>query len=303
MSDFLTHLAALSLGGALAGLALMAVARFTRTRYAARWRCLAWLLLCLRLIIPIQLLPQQSMEQAPIQLTAPAMERPILPQTSPQPSQSQGQSGQGNTPSSSQPFQPPATFEEPTPSPDSDSPLAAVSFSHVLLLVWLLGLIAVLGWSILSHLRFLRYLRRWAAPVQQADILRIYNSLGDKLALHRRPGLLLCPGLPVPMLAGVVRPVLLLPQDATAGKDLEYALLHELIHYRRRDIWLKALALAASAVHWFNPLLWLMRRAVEQDTELACDEAALLHLPPEEHTAYGQTILHAVSRLKTVQTF
>lgn len=301
MSDFLTHLAALSLGGALAGLALMAVARFTRTRYAARWRCLAWLLLCLRLVIPVQLLPQHSMEQAPIQLTAPAMERPILPQTSSQPSQSQGQPSQGNTPSSSQTFQPPATSEEPPPSPDPISPLSTLSLSHVLLLVWLLGLMAVISWSILSHLRFLRYLKRWAAPVQQADILRIYNSLGDKLALHRRPGLLLCPGLPVPMLAGVVRPVLLLPQDAAAGKDLEYALLHELIHYRRRDIWLKALALAASAVHWFNPLLWLMRRAVEQDTELACDEAALLHLPPEEHTAYGQTILHAVSRLKTGQ--
>ena len=71
MTDFLTHLAALSLGGALAVVLLMAAAHFTRSRYAARWRCLAWILLCLRLVIPVQLLPQQSQRQAPIQLNAP----------------------------------------------------------------------------------------------------------------------------------------------------------------------------------------------------------------------------------------
>ena len=69
-------------------------------------------------------------------------------------------------------------------------------------------------------------------------------------------------------------------------------------HYRRRDIWLKALALWVRAVHWFNPLVWLMARAIEQDTELSCDEAVLRRLPPEEHAAYGKTILSAVERLK-----
>ena len=60
----------------------------------------------------------------------------------------------------------------------------------------------------------------------------------------------------------------------------------------------RCLALAAAAVHWFNPFLWLMRRAVERDTELSCDEAALAALPAEEHAAYGQTILNAVTQLK-----
>ena len=67
---------------------------------------------------------------------------------------------------------------------------------------------------------------------------------------------------------------------------------------RRRDIWLKALALWVNALHWFNPLAWYMVRLVERDTELACDEAALNTLSPEEHAAYGQTILSAVSRLR-----
>ena len=58
------------------------------------------------------------------------------------------------------------------------------------------------------------------------------------------------------------------------------------------------MALWVNALHWFNPFMWYMVRLVERDTELACDEEALRALPPEEHAAYGQTILSAVSRLR-----
>ena len=156
----------------------------------------------------------------------------------------------------------------------------------------------MLGWSLAAHLRFLAWLRRWATPADSPEVVRAFQSLGDQLGLSRRPRLLVCPGLKVPMLAGLFRPALLLPQGPMEGQALGYSLLHELTHYRRRDIWLKALALWVRAVHWFNPLCWLMGRLIERDTELACDEAALAALPPSEHAAYGQTILSAAARLR-----
>lgn len=100
------------------------------------------------------------------------------------------------------------------------------------------------------------------------------------------------------MLAGLFRTVLLLPEDTPQGDELRFSLLHELTHYKRRDIWLKSLALLANVIHWFNPCMWYMVRLVERDTELACDEAALHRLPAEDHAAYGRTILNAVERLK-----
>ena len=68
MGEFLQHLTALSLGGGLVILVLMLAARLTGSRYAARWRCWVWLLLCLRLAVPLPLLPQASERAAPIQL-------------------------------------------------------------------------------------------------------------------------------------------------------------------------------------------------------------------------------------------
>lgn len=76
---------------------------------------------------------------------------------------------------------------------------------------------------------------------------------------------------------------------------LRHALLHELVHYRRRDLWLNALLLLVKSLYWFNPLMWWMEKLAIRDTELACDEEVLRLLPPEEHALYGETVLSAAA--------
>ena len=88
MTDFLFYLGALSLGGGLVGLILMATGLLTRSRYAARWRCWGWLLLCLRLAIPLPFSFPNVQVHAPIQLHSPSLERPSeLPFTAGRPFQ------------------------------------------------------------------------------------------------------------------------------------------------------------------------------------------------------------------------
>ena len=300
MTDFLFHLGALSLGGGLVGLVLMATGLLTRSRYAARWRCWGWLLLCLRLAIPLPFSFPNVQVRAPIQLTSPSLERPSeLPFTAGRPFQDAAPSPVSPTGSSSQ--QPDSS--SPTSSSQDDPDIQTetkptVYLSQIVTGIWIAGGVGILAWNFAAHMRLKRFLKRWASPVQDFQLLPLYNAIGDALELDRRPRLMTCPGLAAPMLAGLLHPILLLPEQPLAPKELEYALLHELTHYRRRDIWLKALALWVRAVHWFNPLVWLMGRAIEQDTELSCDETVLRRLPQEEHAAYGKTILSAVERLK-----
>ena len=102
------------------------------------------------------------------------------------------------------------------------------------------------------------------------------------------------------MLAGLLHPCLLLPPKPMDDTRLRHALLHELTHCKRHDIAFKALVLWVCALHWFNPAVWLMRRAVERDLELACDDAALRVLPESERAAYGNTVLQAATGKKGV---
>lgn len=274
MDEILMDLFALSLGGGVVALVLMGVARVTRARYAAKWRCVIWALLCLRLIILLPLVPQV---QAPVQMTVPQMDRPVAVSAAPSVTLDEG---------TTSPLRPDGKGEAPAP-----------TLSHIVSGVWLLGMCGVLVWSGVSHMRLRRYLRRWATVETREEVCCRYAAQAQRLNLKRVPKLLACPGLEVPMLTGVVAPALMLPQDASPEDGLDYALLHELIHYRRRDIWLKALVMLTGSVHWFNPVMWLMVRQVDRDIELACDEMALTVLPEEERLAYGETILQAAARV------
>lgn len=274
MDECLMDLFALSLGGGVVALVLMGVARVTRARYAAKWRCVIWALLCLRLIILLPLVPQV---QAPVQMTVPQMDRPVAVSAAPSVTQDEGTSSLLR--------------------PDEKEKAPALTLSHIGTGVWLLGMCGVLVWSGVAHMRLRRYLRRWAVVETREEVCCRYAAQAQRLNLKHLPKLLVCPGLEVPMLTGLVAPVLMLPQDASPEDGLDYALLHELIHYRRRDIWLKALVMLTGSVHWFNPVMWLMVRQVDRDIELACDEMALTVLPEEERLAYGETILQAAARV------
>ena len=300
MDKLLPSLGALSLGGGLVICLLALLSRLSRTRYAARWRCWVWVLLCLRLAVPMSLsLPGTGDVSAPIQLPTPNITEFFVsppPTAVPTPDVSvpedapPTQGGPATSGSVTQPNVPavPGTQKEPA---------VHLSPQQAAGILWAAGCAGMLGWFVLAHLRFVSYLRRWSRAVEDPGVIGLYNRTGDLLKLEKRPPIRLCPGLQVPMLAGILRPTLLLPEQGLSEGELRCSMLHELTHYKRRDLALKALALWVNAVHWFNPAVWYMVRLVERDMELACDEAALEVLPPEEHGMYGKTILEAVQRL------
>lgn len=305
-NNLLPTLGALTLGGSIAVILFAVTARASRTRYAARWRCWIWFLLCLRLVIPVSFMGgTEENASAPIQLQMPSdtviyeYEPPV--QNLGQPPVQSVDPGQPDTPTvPSMPETPPVNVqpEVPADEPQESKPNISISLAEIVRIVWAVGVGVMLIWTVMSHLRFLRYVRRWSRSVEDPAAIRLYNQVGDQLELDRRPNLRTCAGLKAPMLAGLIHPKLLLPEDAVQSDTLRFVLVHELTHYKRRDIWLKSLALLANIVHWFNPFMWYMVRLVERDTELACDEAALRQLPPEDHAAYGRVILNAVERLK-----
>ena len=195
----LLTLGGLTLGGSAAVVLLSLAGRTTWGRYGSKWRCWAWLALCLRLAVPLPLMPQ-SERRAPIQMDLPPAAvtppAPIIPGGAPGPAPApEPKEPAASVPeaSSSPDVQPPAPIREPSLSP-----------AQIALGVWLLGAAAFLAWTGAAHLRFLRWLRRWAAPVTGGEAIAAFNQLGDRLGLDRRPRLLVCQGLKAPDRKSVV---------------------------------------------------------------------------------------------------
>lgn len=91
---------------------------------------------------------------------------------------------------------------------------------------------------------------------------------------------------PEPELAG-----LYLPERELSPEQWEGVLTHELVHWRRHDLWIKWLAVLARAVHWFNPAVWWLVCRLEQDCELSCDEQTVRRWDSPRRARYGELLL------------
>lgn len=264
-------------------LLLLLLGPLLEKRYVPRWRCWAWLVVAVRLLVPVNFsLPEPLVELAPPEFTAaPAATRSAAPisaavvQSAP-------------VPSSPRPALTPRPDPVPPAASSVDEPAPLPSLSLVLPWVWEAGALGVVLWNLVGWLRFRRWLKRWAVPESSPEAAARAAELSPVPVR-----LLRCPGLSGPMMTGLFRPTVLLPDPPPEDGSLSFVLLHELTHFRRRDIWYKLLLLLAAAVHWFNPLVWGMLRAAEGDLERACDADVLRTLPPEARDTYAAAILAA----------
>lgn len=301
MTHFLAALAEITLTMSAVILLLLLLGPLLSRRYKLRWRYWAWLAVAVRLLIPINF----SLPQAPVRLAAPPAGTVVYTAPGPQSGFAPVQPGvnvQSPAADPAAPLQPGADdgkSQLPTaPSAGHQGAVSArtLTLEQILFALWLAGAAGIILWHLLSDLRFRRYVRRWAEEVTQPRFLAVLEEQRHSLGVRARVKLMVCPGVAGPMLAGLVRPAILLPDASADLADLPFILRHELCHCRRRDIPYKALLLLAAAAHWFNPLVWLMVRQGGRDMELCCDDQVVARLDREERGRYGQIILSSLRR-------
>lgn len=96
-----------------------------------------------------------------------------------------------------------------------------------------------------------------------------------------------------PMLTGMIRPKLILPvsKKEWTKTELELMMVHELCHYKKKDLFWKLFMSAAWCVNWFNPMVMLLKKQFFYDMELACDGAVLSERDGKEQEIYARMML------------
>ena len=130
--------------------------------------------------------------------------------------------------------------------------------------VWLAGGAAVLLTVLIGHGRNLLRFRESVPAAQRPEELPVWVRLR------------VLQGIPSPLVYGIVRPTILIPgEDFAPPEQMRHVYLHELCHIRHLDVPRRYLMLLALAVHWFNPLVWVMYYYASQDMEMRCDEQVI----------------------------
>lgn len=235
-------------------LPLLLASRWLQSRVKAKSLYILWLLLAVRLVVPVEITlpkPAVTVQVPQYEVTIPT-NRPSgeLPDDQLSPVEPNVESSL------------PQTEQEPDLTAQTEVPVAVVLGT-----LWLTGVFAIALIQISSYLVTRRALLCWARPVSPETREQI-QYLALRLGLKRTFQVRRSDRVRTAMVLGVLRPVLLLPQEECDP----LVVLHELNHLRRRDLEYKGLMMAACWLHWFNPLVWWMSRVAGRNLELCCDE-------------------------------
>ena len=289
METFLLNLLKTSLLGSLAILAMLVLKPLWRERYRAKTRCWLWLALAVFLLLPVDF----SVKNAPVQ-AAPPKDYTLFVGTDKTAIQSTDNLfGDMAEKSGQSPAQVRDTIiQRPVTNPEQKT-TRYIPVTTILFYGYLAGTAAFLLYQGVSYALFRRTVRRWKRDVSRADYAAMLSDTARDLGVSA-PEMIVCEAISTPAVTGLLRPRLLLPHERYDVQELRYILRHELCHLKRRDMLLKLVLLAANAMHWFNPVVYLMLRQADEDIELACDSAATDGLELPERAAYSRTLLAAV---------
>ena len=149
---------------------------------------------------------------------------------------------------------------------------ARVPWKHWTMMGWAIGtgisiLIALVRWLGLRRLM-------WKKTVRTPDRLNeLALTLAKRLGISSHVRIRVLDSPIGPAVTGCFRPVILLPRFEVGldSIDTTKALIaHELIHYRRGDVWLTLLPILAKSMLWFHPVAWLASSRLDREAERCC---------------------------------
>lgn len=179
---------------------------------------------------------------------------------------------------------------------------AALTWLELAAFLWLLGATATFLAQLARHALFLRTVRRWQDEITNAQTLCILAAEKRRLHVRQSVRLMLCPSVSSPMMIGLFKSRLLLPDEELTGEELALVFRHELTHLKRGDLWVKAALMLAVSLHWFNPAAYLMARALGFWQESASDERVTAAGTREEKQFYSETIIRVIRRQARVRS-
>ena len=154
-------------------------------------------------------------------------------------------------------------------------------------IVWIAGMVI----SFLLYLiNFIIFKIKIKEHLEKLDS-KLFEQIKSELNIKRKVNLCKCSLINSPLFVGFVSPIILMPYTNYADEELKLIYKHELTHFKRMDVWYKLILVIASVVHWFNPLVYLMRRYASKDIEYTCDDIVTKDLSLEQRKEYSRVIL------------
>lgn len=302
MTDLFLSVFEISASLSLIIAALLLLIPYLNRRYAAKWSYWIWIFLAVRLVLPFH---SADVRTAVDELSGMAAQAIF---------HSEGRNPDAPFRQAAPPEQAeqivvaiPAQMTAPITIHSEESrllftPLDLIAF------VWLAGSFLFLSVHIRSFRHYKKQVLKNGTILKNNSISNQISVLKQELHIRSNVCAIKCAEAASPMIIGFRKPVLILPdelfsqEESFSQEELTFILKHELIHLKRKDVYKKLLFVLANAIHWFNPLVWIMQREAAVSMELSCDERVTQDMNYAVRKAYTETLLSTLDRHCTGKT-
>ena len=169
--------------------------------------------------------------------------------------------------------------------------------------LWVGGMMAVLAYQLFMHYRFIKAVNRWGEKLGTEAILLTLQNEQKKTGVITGVSIFKCQFITSPLLLGLRKPKILLPDIELSPEELSVIIRHELIHLRQKDVLAKFIILLATALHWYNPIIWLSSKAISLQCEISCDNETMINTNAEQRQQYSETLIGVLRQAKPQTLF
>ena len=176
------------------------------------------------------------------------------------------------------------------PALDLPESLIPVSITDCLYVAFLAGAFIFAVGYFFSYVR-LRFILKKGTAVPD-DLRREINLLAGRYNLYAPERIVTLRGLPSAFVCGVIKPILVLPEEKEVDEKI---ILHELLHLKHGDTLQSAVICLLRCLNWFNPIMHYVFGRMSNDIEALCDLRTLEKLEGEDRRDYGRLLLSMVN--------
>lgn len=165
--------------------------------------------------------------------------------------------------------------------------------------IWVFGIMIMTVLMIKSWYR-LNIIKKSALPLQSEEVQRLYRRCLNEMKVKSIIPIYSTAFLKSPVITGLFRPCIYLPIHLISDyhdTDMRYMLLHELQHYKHKDILSDYLINLVRIVYWFNPFVRYALKEMHIEQEVACDASVLMMLDQDHYKEYGNTLINFAEKV------
>ncbi len=265
---------------------------YVNKRFSARFKCSIWLLITLRLLVPLNPQFTQTLIQWPffvdnsnqeIQMESYSVHDQL------QPMDENTEAILDNLES--------IQSDQEVSLPTMTFPSSSINALTLFTTLWLMGTLIAFLIKFAQYHRFQKILKATASSVDDALDQHWYHYC-QEAGLSSIPTIYQVSEIHSPMITGILHPCLYLPKRKWNEEELAVIFAHELTHIKNHDLWIKLAAWTASCIHWFNPCVYLLQRYLDLDLELACDEIVVQNYSLDQRKQYNEILFSLIQTRK-----